>query len=302
VSTDPLGELFGWIPQPAESERIMGMQPIPTMAEASWLKDAGRGKVVLLHKAFTSAGIPFPVRRQTIGDCVSQGWACAVDCLVAVQITKGERIRWTAECATEPIYAGSRVEISKGRLGRRDGSFGSAAAEFVKTFGAVPRGRYGDIDLTTYDGQRARAWGMPKAGVPDALEPKLREHPVQAFTLVQTYEQARDAIASGYPVPVASNQGFAMRRDEKGFARPKGNWGHQMCFIGVDDADARPGLLCMNSWGPDWIDGPTRHDQPPGSFWVDADVAERMLRQDDSHAASGYVGMPANNLPDFSQT
>jgi hypothetical protein len=57
----------------------------------------------------------------------------------------------------------------------------------------------------------------------------------------------------------------------------------------------------MNSWGADWISGPKRHDQPDGSFWVDADVAERMLRGQDSFAVSGYEGYPAQpELYDFS--
>jgi hypothetical protein len=65
-----------------------------------------------------------------------------------------------------------------------------------------------------------------------------------------------------------------------------------MCFAGVDDSFRRPGLLCVNSWGPDWISGSTRLDQPAGSFWVDADVVNAMLRMQDSFAPSGYVGYP----------
>lgn len=69
-----------------------------------------------------------------------------------------------------------------------------------------------------------------------------------------------------------------------------------MCFVGVDDENKRPGLLCWNSWGDDWIDGPTRHGQPAGSFWVDADVADAMLRQEDSYAISGYEGFKSQEL------
>tara|TARA_R110000868_G_scaffold228799_2_gene481762 strand:- start:833 stop:1066 length:234 start_codon:yes stop_codon:yes gene_type:complete len=67
-----------------------------------------------------------------------------------------------------------------------------------------------------------------------------------------------------------------------------------MIFIGVDDAHRRPGLCCMNSWGPNWISGPKRHNQPDGSGWVDAETCDRMLRvQPDSYAVSGFVGFPA---------
>jgi hypothetical protein len=173
---------------------------------------------------------------------------------------------------------------------------GAWAAKFVKEYGTLARGKYGKYDLTTYSGKTAKAWGMPRAGVPDELEPTLREHSVQTVSLVSTYEEARDAIANGYPVPVCSNQGFAQTRDEKGFAAPKGQWAHCMCFIAVDDADGRPGLCCMNSWGSSWITGPKRHDQPDGSFWVDAATAGKMLRGQDSFALSGYMGFPVQSL------
>jgi hypothetical protein len=298
---DPTPGLFGWVEMPAETERIVGTLPLRTMAEAEWLKDSGKGKVALLHLAVAKVTGGFPVREQTIGDCVSQGAACAVDVLQCVEISmKGDRERWVAECATEPIYAGSRVEIGGGRI-RGDGSVGAWAADFVRKFGAIPRGVYGRVDLSRYSGERAKAWGAPRAGVPDELEPKIRQHPVRQITQVNTYAEARDAIANGFPVTVASNRGFQMQRDTKGFAKPRGRWAHQMCFVAVDDADGRPGLLCMNSWGPDWINGPTRHDQPPGSFWVDAEVADAMLSEGDSFAFAGYQGFERTDLPDFSQ-
>ena len=110
---------------------------------------------------------------------------------------------------------------------------------------------------------------------------------------VRTYEEARDAIANGYPMPVSSSRGFQSKRDKDGFARPEGEWMHCMCFLAVDDAYKRPGLLCVNSWDETWISGPKRHDQPEGTFWVDAEVADGMLRQGDSFAISGYSGYPA---------
>ncbi len=290
--------LCGWNDMPDETERIMGMQPFPIFGLANEaVAESGKGKVVLLHKYIEEVRGSHLILAQTIGDCVSQGWAKAVLILICVQIAlKKQREKFPGDPATEPIYAGSRVETGGGRIGRADGSNGSWAADWVTKFGVVFRQKYGSIDLTTYDGNRARAWGMPRAGCPDELEPIAKEHPVKTVSLCTSYDQARDAIANGYPVPVASNRGFQMRRDEKGFARPSGSWPHQMCFVAVDDADGRPGLLCDNSWGPDWISGPKRHDQPEGSFWVDADVATTMLRQGDSHVASNFEGFPSQDL------
>ena len=69
-----------------------------------------------------------------------------------------------------------------------------------------------------------------------------------------------------------------------------------MCFIGAR-FEPRPGLLCLNSWGPSAQSGPKfPEDQPDGSFWVEADVATRMLSGKDSFAVSGIEGFPFRDL------
>jgi hypothetical protein len=282
---------------PDEVERVMGTLAYPVFSDLHWLRDSGKGKVSLPFKAVEKLGVSFPVRMQTIGSCVAQGMACAIDVIKAAEIVfLGQPEEWVAETATEPIYAVSRVDVGKGRLGRRDGSVGAWAVEAVEMGAAIPRGVYGDVDLTTYSGEREREWGMPSRGAPMSLLETLRRHVVRYSTQVTDYDEARDAIANSYPVTVASNRGFVAKRDAEGFARPRGTWMHQMAFIAVDDAHTRPGLLCMNSWGPDWISGPKRHDQPEGSFWVDADTATKMLRQGDSFALSGYEGFPRQQI------
>jgi hypothetical protein len=288
----------GWVKDPVAVDEVLGglRHPVFGVAAAP-LQDSGKGKVVLLYKALEKVMGRFPVHEQTIGDCVSHGHGLGIDVLSAVQILAGSSEEWKGETSTEVIYAGSRVEVGKGQLGRGDGSIGAWAAKAVsETIGTVVRGKYASIDLTTYSGKRAQQWGMPRAGVPDELEPAAREHPVKTVSLVRTYEEARDAIANGYPVAVCSNQGFSSRRDESGFARAQGSWSHCMVWTGVDDAVSRPGVLNNNSWGPNWINGPKRHDQPDGSFWIDADVVNRMLRSNDSFALSGYLGFPAQAI------
>ncbi len=266
------------------------------------IKDTGAGKISLLHKIFEeNTGKKFPVWQQQIGDCVSFGYALAVSTLMGVQISENPTEKYPAHVATEPIYGGSRVEIGKGRLGcsidnsdSADGSYGIWAAKWVQDYGILLRKNYKGFDLSSYNGQKARNWGC--YGVPDVLEPIARKHPVKQVALVQSYEEARDALANGYPIPVCSSRGFEERRDTDGFARPYGTWYHCMCFIAVDDNNTRPGLLCCNSWGENWIFGPKRHDQPDGSFWVDADVADKMLSQGDSYALSNFDGFKKNDM------
>lgn len=291
----PYQHLCGWVNDPAEVEKVMNRLPYPVFgAAAEEIKGSGKGKTVLLYTAFYTVLGAFPKYvAQAIGDCVSHGSRTAIDTLKVIQILKGLRQQWVAETATEPIYGGSRVEIGGGRI-RGDGSVGAWAAEWISKYGVLSRLVYGGVDLREYSGDRAKEWG--RTGCPDELEPIAKEHPVTTTSQVKTYEEARDAICNGYPVIVCSGQGFTMHRDAEGFAKPHGSWGHCQAFIGADDAYKRPGLLCQNSWGPDWIDGPKRLDQPDGSMWVDADVADRMLAEGDSFAFSGFVGYPSQDL------
>lgn len=299
-----IDKLCGWVPPERRSVAVAevveqffaSLKTVFFGDCAAPLRDSGAGKVVLLHKYLEAAnGGTFPVNRQTIGDCVSHGWAKGVEVLMAVEILlNGEREQFKGLVATEGIYGSSRVEVGGGRLGNSDGSLGSWAAKAVKNYGTLQRQKYGSHDLTTYSGRKAKDWGY--RGLPDELEDISREHPVETVSLVTTYEEARDAIANGYPVPVCSNQGFSSQRDRDGFARPSGSWAHCMVFVSADDEFKRPGLLCVNSWGTDWISGPKRHDQPDGSFWVDADTCNRMLRGKDSFAVSNFKGYPSRKI------
>lgn len=300
----PYERLFGRVEDlkvvRAAVDQAMEFLPQPLFYAAAYpLKGTGSGKVVLLYSFLPQhCGGRFPIHTQTIGDCVSHGWGLGIDVLQAAEIQAGTGTKFPGEEATEIIYAGSRVEIGKGQCGHQDGSVGAWAAQFVVKYGTLVRGKYGKLDLTEYNGQTAKALGAPNAGVPDPLEPQVREHPIKTTSLVRGYEEARDSIANGYPIPVCSTVGFegSKTRDKDGFGKRGGSWPHCMLFCGVDDEFHRPGLLCVNSWGPSWITGPRRHDQPEGSFWVDADVADSMLREGDSFAISGYVGYPAQEL------
>lgn len=295
---------FGWVKRPRAVQAVLNKLPRPIASDhMRKIRGSGAGKAVLLHKLVEQLHGGFPINGQKLGDCVSQGMAGAAQVLMAVDIAlRGERERWMGLVATEPIYGGSRVEVGKGRLGEGEGSVGAWAAKWVTDWGVIVRGKYGSIDLTKYDPALAAAWGRPKKGCPDELEPIAREHPIETASQVNNYEQARDLIANGYPVTVASDVGFDDdgRRDADGFLTPRGTWYHQMYFVDADDVFRRPGLLCVQSWrrsdGSIWGSGPKRNDQPDGTFWVDADACDRMLGQGDSFGYSGFKGFPAQDL------
>lgn len=292
-------QLQGWVDDKQGVEDVMNQLPFPVFSDV-WtpIKDTGKGKVTLLYDIIrkVNSGL-FPNRHQTVGDCVSQGGAYAVDASKAVDIYVNKDLElWVAETSTEDLYWGSRNIIGQGRLGNSDGSIGAWMAKYLTDYGALPRGKYGDIDLTTYSGAKARSWGRRGFMLPQSFVDIAKQHPIMTASQVKSYNEVRDLVSNGYAVTIASNQGFSSRRDKDGFAKPEGSWAHQMCILGVDDSFKRPGVLVQNSWGA-WNSGPVRHNQPVGSFWVDAsEIERRVLRSGDCWAISGYEGFKPQKI------
>lgn len=233
------------------------------------------------------------------GDCVGQATAGGCDLLACTDIhMRNEAEKFVAKASVEACYGGSRMV--GGSLGWGDGSQGEWAAEYVSRYGVLHRLKYGEHDLTGYDYRRSNRYG--RYGVPDDLLEIASEHPVATYTQVKTWEDARAALFNGQPVILCSTYAFQSRRDADGFAsqytgRRRKTWFHCMLLGGYDEEYRRPGGLIMNSWGPDWISGPKRHDQPEGSFWAEPGEIERMI-QDwyDCYALSSYIGHPEKKL------
>jgi hypothetical protein len=267
------------------------------------IKGTGKGKKMFLHLALEQVmQKPFQPHTQGAPDCVSHAAALGVDILSAVQIALQKKPqRWIAETASEPIYGGSRVEIG-GYNGPGGGSTGHWAAEWLQEYGVLLRQSYpSGHDFTYYDAVKAVELG--RSGCPDSLEPVARLHPVKQTAICRNYEELCDSIYNGSPVMVCSNVGFGdgvARRDSEGFlTRRRSPWYHAMLFAGYDDEFYRPGALCFNSWGQDWIEGPTRGHQPAGTFWIDARTVTSMLEQGDSFSLSGFRGFPRIDIPPF---
>jgi hypothetical protein len=286
----------GWLEAPDEVELVLSSLPQPYFAEAAapLLADPLPEEVFLWDACKKVTGGHLAAHDQDgVGCCVGEGFSSAVEYLQCVEIALGNEPQEYKPISCEAIYALSRVEVGGGRL-RGDGSTGAWAAKAVREFGVLPRAVVGGVDLREFSPQRARQWG--DRGLPDDLEPEARRHPVRTVSLVTSFAEARAALANGYPVVVCSSQGFGLTRDKDGFCPPLGRWMHCMCFIGAVGG-RRPGLCCLQSWGPRTPGGPIGIGDHPGcAFWVDADMADRMLRQRDSWALSAFDGFPGRRL------
>jgi hypothetical protein len=288
----------GWIRSQENRLIFIKSNPKPFMNQLdAEIRGTGAGKQALLWPFFEKvSGGPLKPHSQEVGDCVSQAYGLGIDVLTGVQIVKrNSPQRWVARAATEVIYGGGRIEVGRQLYNKSywgDGLDGYLAAEFLKKYGVLLRQKYLDWDFTNYDGDMARQLG--RSGIPDALEPLCKLHPIGWAALVNSWDEARDCVYNGYPVILCSNQGFSTRRgrDKDGYLTPRGTWNHAMLLAGIDEACDRPGGCIINSWGSDWVDGGTKLNQPAGSFWADASVIDRMCKQGDTIAISSYAGYP----------
>lgn len=246
-----------------------------------------------------NGGQHLPTFYQQTGDCVSMGASNGVDYLSCVQIVQGAAQKYRP-CYQPYIYGISRHQIGGDRLGyaagscvNEGGSVGVWAVAGLKQYGCLWADEPG---VPPYSCQVATRWG--NSGPPQNFIDMASKYKLGNAAKVTNYTQVRDAIANWYPVTVSSDRGFRMRLQEdkgKSWGVPSGTWGHQMCFIGVDDDPARPGCYCLNSWSASAF-GPPADDAPPGGFWVDAEVVDYMVGMGDSFAISQFNGFPEQKL------
>jgi hypothetical protein len=239
-----------------------------------------------------------------VGSCVGWGASLAVDVLAATDIHwRKEPETWKGRVIESSLYGFSRVEARGQRSNTGgDGSTGFHAAKSIRDFGCLHYGvDYGGT-IIREEGKQARDRDWGRNGVPNELEPFAKERRCSETTLATNFNEAAAAISNGYPVVVCSGQGFSMSRDADGFCSAGGVWWHCMAFIGARFGK-RPGLLCANSWGDSNTTG--KHfpeDMPEAvrncSFWVDAEVVDRMLSGRDSYVYAGYSGFKPTALPD----
>lgn len=276
---------------PEDTDKLLGELPHPLFGvAASDLYGTGEGKTALLYKSVQKFDPTFGYHeKQTTGDCVSHSTRNAVDVTRSHEILNGDSEEWVTRSATEAIYG------SRGHGGQ--GMSCSKAARFVAQDGGILlRKDYGFVDLTKYNSRTGTNWG--RSGVPRDVKSEGAKHQVSTISLINTVDQARDAIANGYAISVCSNYGFSSRRDSNGIARRSGSWNHAMCWTAMDDSHEvhkETLFLVQNSWGS-FNGGPKRFDQPNGSFWIREKDAAGMLRQNGSWVFSDVNGFPPRKV------
>jgi hypothetical protein len=295
----PDGVEFGWVDDPVAVAAIVEQMPIKDFKDTAAYGFADEelpDHVYLWDFAKQVTGDNLPPRNQgQVGSCVAFGCCSAVEYTMCVEIAEGQ-LEEFKPLVQEVVYGGSRVEIGNGGL-RGDGSIGAWAASFVRKYGVLNRGVFldGKYDLTKYSESLCRQWGA--TGVPNDLEPLVKEHPVKATTKVSDWTSAKKALAQGYAISVASNQGFTTSRDKNGICRPSGVWNHQLSCIGYATIESQEYGFILNSWGLYMGTNNIGPGNPsPAGFYAHSSVIDRMLKQGDSFCYSGVEGFPLRKL------
>ena len=173
-------KFFGYQPDPeGVAEFLIELGPGRYFSDAAPEAMAKSARIdTFLYRAMDAAhrsryGKPFVAWKQGIGDCVSFGAGGAVYCSEAISWSLGKSPEAPLVPSTEAIYGGSRVE-ARGRDGGgsspvggwSDGSYGGAAAKWLRDWGVVYRQPFPELgyDLTNYSSDRAKNWGGIRCG------------------------------------------------------------------------------------------------------------------------------------------
>jgi len=246
----------------------------PKEYPALW-QNTGEGRTYVLYRKFQSTAMS----QGQVGSCVGCAFAKAMHMLDG----KDYSVEW--------VYGKSRDYFGK-TYGA--GSQCGWACQMAQDIGLIEAKRYAILgfDLSSYDPALAYSW---ERGPPEILEWSAAKNRTRGFVRITTWEQLRDAIATGHPVVVGSRVGFGSRtnavRTRDGMLRSRwySRWSHAMVICGVSDGKSKRALL-LNSWGTNWIRGPKwLGDEPDGSFWISKRDAEKILSYGDSYAVLPVV-------------
>lgn len=193
---------------------------------------------------------------QDPGSCVGRGTYRAIQDTHGTAILENRIVGVPALLCWETIYAGSRIRIGKGALGRSGGSMGAWAARYVHDFGVLPRGVYGAYDLTKSREDLGTAWSMPGFGTPQPLEQLSAQHRVPSAAFVRDTDELADSLAARFAGTCCSSHAFGPR-DANGESRYAEETAHceEWCGVYVR-MDGSTGFVRRNSHSDATPQGP----------------------------------------------
>lgn len=307
-------KLFGWV-TPAErtpaqheaNERILAGMPKFQLI-GNYREEKGKWFLWEFAKR-VNGGKHIRYVNQVTGSCVGAGGGNAVKTLAHVEIANGDPEEWPKdEFWWLYTYGQSRKRAGLG--GRGEGSFGSAYAEAIVKDGIFFRTEGKEANASLPDYEYRDGWiRLPQSvemewsdGASKNIEPFKSlglKHLVKTAAKINSSDEAKAAIANGYPITIASNFGTrtirAQGNPQVQLAEWDDRWPHQMhCCACWDHPDLGLIFYILNNWGSDAHPNPL-NDEPPGGFWIRASTFDLMLK-DEGFALSALNGFLVREL------
>lgn len=312
---------FGYVPDPVACEEYAKQIPKLYSNQLDNLKpDMERSAFPYRHAMNLYSGTKHIRRGRllglsqlNLGSCVGFGTAGAAMLTMCGDIAhrnEPERMPSNGGLAIRPApgycYAASR-HIA-GRLGRWEGSNGSAAAKAVNEWGMVFQQKYGNVDITNYSVEQTRSW--QQRGVPKTLIEAAASHKYRTTVRVRTFEQAVALVQNSFGINMCCQLAWNGARDKDGFVRVDGSWAHSttsgLAYVCVSNTSIsgpsgsrfkKRGIANQNSWQQEWKGeknggplGSQTPDLPFQSWIIYEDDYERALSGGDCFAYGGFDG------------
>lgn len=286
------GRLVGWDEKIGMEAFQMFCEKAPAFRIQGQTRSYAGRKMMLFNICRKVLGQDTKNYPQQIGDCVSFGAKNAIEYGTCTSILLGHAHLKFRPIFPPYLYGSGRVLIG-GQHSMEDGSSGTWMAEAVKRYGAIFAD---DEGVPQYSGQVAKQWGY--SGPPDKFVQVGRTHLVKTVSPIQSWDNLVDAIVNGYACPVASNVGYQMGPGPDGFHNRSGQWGHQMCFIGVGFQPEEYAII-LNNWGDvhgHLKDFDTNDPLPVGVLRVRKRDALAHIQAGETFAYSQFDGFPEQKL------
>jgi hypothetical protein len=261
------------VEQVCEDLRRLGNEPVFASARPEisgfWQREKARGVTGIFlwewEQKFLGKLLPSDAQWSPPdpGTCAARSGYRAIQDSLGTACLNGRILGKPTQLAYEAAYGGGRVAIGQGRLGYDGGMVLGWFARWVRERGILPRGVYGQYDLTRSRPELAEAWGQPRMGPPAEIEAASRAHPVPACYLVPSVTALADALAARFAGHCGSATKFG-GRNAAGEARVEQlNYHHAEEWCGVYvRPDGATGFVRQDSHGDQAHAGRNEADGP----------------------------------------